>query len=214
MKAKAVEMKPGDKVLMRNMRDKGGTGKLKSHWEETIFQVVEKKEGLPVYRIRNLNKKTDVRVVHRNLLMSCSELPLNTFDGGDKVQKVQKVKGPKVNSKQADIEEDIGDDLDDIAVLVYEEEVASSERGREGVGDTPDEINLHESVVDDESLHESDVGDDSSSIDTTFHGFSDDVDSTVEVEEENTNISSRPVRTRQQTKVFTYDEVGGTPSFR
>ena len=214
VKAKAVEMKPGDKVLMRNMRDKGGTGKLKSHWEETIFQVVEKKEGLPVYRIRNLNKKTDVRVVHRNLLMSCSELPLNTFDGGDKVQKVQKVKGSKVNSKQANIEEEIGDDLDDIAVLVYEEEVASSERGREGVGDTPDEINLHESVVDDESLHESDVGDDSSSIDTTFHGFSDDEDSTVEVEEENTNISSRPVRTRQQTKVFTYDEVGGTPSFR
>ena len=79
-KSKAVEISVGDMVLMKNVREKGGTGKLKTYWEESIFKVVEKKENLPVYRIQNIKKSKDVRVVHRNLLMKCNELPLNVFD--------------------------------------------------------------------------------------------------------------------------------------
>ena len=30
------ELKEGDQVLMKNVREKGGTGKLKSHWERQI----------------------------------------------------------------------------------------------------------------------------------------------------------------------------------
>ena len=80
-KAKAVEIVVGDRVLMRNKRDRSeGTGKLTSYWEHSIFVVTEKKENLPVYRIKNIHKKSDVRVVHRNLLMLCNELPMEVFD--------------------------------------------------------------------------------------------------------------------------------------
>ena len=79
-KAKVVEINVGDRVLVRNKREKGGTGKLKSYWEEAIFVVEGKKEGLPVYKVKNLKKGKDVRVVHRNLLMKCEDLPLDVFD--------------------------------------------------------------------------------------------------------------------------------------
>ena len=35
------------------------------------ISVTEKKEGMPVYTIKNLKKPSDTRVVHRNLLMRC-----------------------------------------------------------------------------------------------------------------------------------------------
>ena len=79
-KAKAVEIKVGDMVLNRNDRERGGTGKLKSYWEEAMFEVLEKKGELPVYKIGNVNKRNDIRIVHRNNLMKCEELPVNMFD--------------------------------------------------------------------------------------------------------------------------------------
>ena len=38
---------------MRNVQERGGTGKLRSYWEEAVFKVVKKREGLPVYEIQN-----------------------------------------------------------------------------------------------------------------------------------------------------------------
>ena len=67
-------------MLVRKMREKGGTGKLRSHWERTVFRILEKKENLPVYVIENVNKKKDKRTVHRNLLMECNSLPPEVFE--------------------------------------------------------------------------------------------------------------------------------------
>ena len=67
-----MEIKVGDRVLVKNHREKGGTGKLPSFWEESIFEVVEKKSGLPVYTVRNLKKPKDIRVVQRNKLNGVS----------------------------------------------------------------------------------------------------------------------------------------------
>ena len=61
--------------------------------------MVEKKDGLPVYKICNLKKGKDIRVVHRNKLMKCEELPLDVFE--DPKQSVEtsskKVKKVKTN---------------------------------------------------------------------------------------------------------------------
>ena len=33
-----------NKVLVRNKREQGGPGKIRSHWEQDIYQVLEKKK--------------------------------------------------------------------------------------------------------------------------------------------------------------------------
>ena len=100
-KVHGAELQVGDQVLIRNMRERGeGTGKLVSHWERQVFKVVEKKPELPVYVIENLNKKDDVRTVHRNLLLECNQLPSEVFqsekESGRKLRK-NKTQEPKPN---------------------------------------------------------------------------------------------------------------------
>lgn len=42
-----------DKVLIKNVRGRGETGKLKNYWKGALFEVIEKKDGRPVYVLRN-----------------------------------------------------------------------------------------------------------------------------------------------------------------
>ena len=97
-KVKEVEIVVGDHVLVRNMRERGGTGKLRNHWESEIFEVEEKKENLPVYSVRNLNNKKDVRSLHRNLIMRVNELPSELFqkETMKKISKCQAKEKPAI----------------------------------------------------------------------------------------------------------------------
>ena len=101
-KVHGIELKVGDQVLVRNVREKGGTGKLRSHWEKEVFQVVEKKADLPVYVIQNSSVKKDQRTVHRNLLMECNDLPENIFEneGRKKEDAVKEAAKKKVDEKK------------------------------------------------------------------------------------------------------------------
>ena len=122
----------GDKVLMRNVRDRGGTGKMKSYWEESIFEVTGKKENLPVFTIRNLKKCKDIRVVHRNMLMKCEELSLDIFEGsetdckpGKKAPKV--IKSIKSGVKLEDVVKSEDEDPDINVIVYHHEDLVSSE---------------------------------------------------------------------------------------
>ena len=41
----------GDRVLLRNNSERGGTGKFTSHWEDIIYIVTKKADNIPVYDI-------------------------------------------------------------------------------------------------------------------------------------------------------------------
>ncbi len=163
-KVHGADLKIGDQVLVRNVREKGGTGKLRSHWEKQTFQVIEKKTDLPVYVIQNMSVKKDQRTVHRNLLMECNDLPENVFadeskkngaDGKKEVTQKKKVKPVKKKSnrkaERTVVEAEGEEETEDINLAVYvHEDVAESVRG----GDV---VEPPIPVVDTEESDESDI---------------------------------------------------------
>ena len=71
-------LEEGDRVLVKN-KETGGPGKLRSFWEKDVYEILNKKGGSDsvVYDVRKIgNIDNRIRTVHRNMLMSCSNLPL------------------------------------------------------------------------------------------------------------------------------------------
>ena len=71
-RAKGVPLAVGDKVLCRN-REKGGTGKLRSHWEKVIYTVIKMDPDIPVITVQE-KKGGKQKRIHRNNVTKCNEL--------------------------------------------------------------------------------------------------------------------------------------------
>ena len=67
-------MRIGDRVLLKNVSEGGGTGKLRSFQEQTVYKIKEKKQDIPVYVIVPEKGKGKPKTVHKNLLMKCQHL--------------------------------------------------------------------------------------------------------------------------------------------
>ena len=100
-KVKYVETKIGDYVLLRNLSDKGGTGKLRSYWQDVVYEVVDKDPNLPVFTIRSLDGKKAPKRVHRNNIMSHNFLPFSqTEPAVDTASNSVPLRAPSAKSKQ------------------------------------------------------------------------------------------------------------------
>ena len=63
-------------MLVRNLSTRGGRGKLRSYCEDIVRQLVERKaEVSPVYEAKPETGVGRHRVIHRNLLLPCNDLP-------------------------------------------------------------------------------------------------------------------------------------------
>ena len=61
----------GERVLVRNVVDRGGPGKIRSYWEQQVYVVVDRKGGPKglVYSIQKEgNRRSRIRIVHQNML--------------------------------------------------------------------------------------------------------------------------------------------------
>ncbi|KAL6471946.1 hypothetical protein MHYP_G00205960 [Metynnis hypsauchen] len=75
-KVRCTDLQPGNRVLIRNLTPRGGTGKLKSYWEEGVHVVIRQVgKDVPIYEVKPEQSRGRSRVLHRNLLMPCEHLP-------------------------------------------------------------------------------------------------------------------------------------------
>ena len=69
---------PGDRVLARNLSQRGGPSKLRSHWEDQVHIVIScKGEDSLVYVVKPETGTVENRTLYRNLLLPYDYLPLD-----------------------------------------------------------------------------------------------------------------------------------------
>ena len=144
-----------DYVLLRNRKreKKGATGKLKSFWEDLVYEVVAIDPVVPVYSIRPTNGRKVVKRVHRNNIMCCNDLELETKKTGSKEKSLPKARKKKsvirleASPQKSVTNNDESSDDELVVVTRFSSEDEVSENIRFDVQDTENETEAEDSEL-------------------------------------------------------------------
>ncbi len=214
-KAKSVEIIPGDRVLVKNVRDRGGTGKLRSFWEQEIYEVVSKHDELPVYKIKPLGTNR-VRTIHRNLIKGCNELPIDVLRKSNVVEKSVVKKSKVLENLAQSIVEMRSDDSEDDEVVVIRNRESPLQRGMRIDEVVPDDVSEDFDEHEDGAEVQEDVDEEVEDVlvepeVVPVDENDDDDDDDSDGNDSSETVLRRSSRSRNKKKIFTYHKVGGRP---
>ena len=223
-RAKAVALQVGDQVLVQNMREKKGKRKMRSYYEENIFKVIEVRQDVPVYKIQNIKKAKDVRVVHRNKLLKVDQLPVDVFEDGDAIASSRKGKKKKENvetkverkieEKEEHLEMDDSDE-EEIALVVEHRRLVDGSAGlgedsSEDVIPYQEDSVLQEEADQDESAEVPDIVTEESGVAVLLEVDDSLVENETETAEENLDDSTTSEEETPQRRVMTRERIPRT----
>ncbi|CAL9690550.1 unnamed protein product [Knipowitschia caucasica] len=117
-KTHGVQLYPGNRVLLRNFKERGGPGKLRSYWEDSVYVIVaQKSPDMPVYEIKP-EQGGKSRTVHRNLLLPCDSLPVEGLDNKQQSKQKKKTRTKERRQEEA-LQEATDTDSDEEGALVW-----------------------------------------------------------------------------------------------
>ncbi len=229
-RVRGVDIEIGDRVLYRN-REKGGTGKLRSFWDNRVFVVTHREENVPVYSIKP-EKGGAVKRVHRNDIMACNEIlsdeeaekiattrrKQKTVLGTEPKKVVRESPVSREVSRNSAAEREVAVDSEESEeVLVVEHESdAVSDAAEESEAEVESAEEIEEQVV--QISEDEDSPDDSEPIELVP---TPDVQESDEADSESSDIGSdrtpppkRSARIRIPRGVFTYNELGNPAIIR
>ena len=212
-KVQFSNLQPGDRLLVRNLLERGARGKLRSHWEQEVRIIVEQKSDLPVYEVTPEGRKGKSRTLHRNLLLPCDFLQSDLPEPATQRTHERRRRSVPANPREKEIRHhgsDSGDEGEfpglsstELEMLQFSTPLAGTDnREQEQLDGTPDE-SLPDNAEDLSEHEDTSVTDDGSlSLSPTEE----------EPSQQPAGPRSYPVRNCRPPNILCYDHLGN-PSY-
>ena len=107
-------LEAGDRVLVRNLTERGGPGKLRSHWDDMVHIVVNRKPDCPVYEVKPEAENG------RDLLLPCNFLPLTPPPARNSQPKIQARNEPPNRRAVPEVNPSDSEDEETLAYVLRE----------------------------------------------------------------------------------------------